>query len=543
MNPPPDSIEGLPGPAHEKILVVDDDQLLCRSIQAIFARVGLESSAVHSVAAAKTALREDRYGLVLLDLNMPGAEGTELLQHINQEKIGCWVIVVSGERDVKKAIEVMKQGARDFLRKPYNPEELLITVQNTLTNRNLEIQNRRLVEALRMVEMQRKQSQKIESLGRLAGGIAHDFNNMLSAIMGNVELALTKLHSGSQAQKHLLRIKDVTQRSVALTGQLLSFARKQPIVPQVMNLNLAVAETLHLLRRLIGEDMELVWVPAPGDARVRIDPSQLNQILTNLVVNARDAIETTGSLKIQIDCLRIEAQDGLPPVGCQPGNYVALTFKDDGCGMSPEVQAQMFEPFYTTKEEEKKGTGLGLSTVYGIVTQNDGFIRVESEPGRGATIRIYLPESREVISSRPLIPGVQARGGEETILLVEDETMLLEIFQTYLEADGYRVIATSQPELALHLVQDQKIDLLVTDVIMPKLNGKELAGRLLATRPDLKVIYMSGYESGITSSRGLLDDGVELLAKPLTHSQLSSRVREVLDRNNFSSPKLRCTTL
>jgi len=520
--------------ADDGILVVDDDPRVCHSIQLVLTSVGLQASAVHSVAAAKQALGQKRFCLVLLDLSMPEAEGSELLRHITREQIDSCVIVVSGESDIQKAVDVFKLGARDFIRKPYNPEELLIAVQNTLRNRNLEIQNRYLVNELQSSEMQRLQLQKIESVGRLAGGIAHDFNNMLSAILGYAELALLEVNEESLAEKFLLKIQDAAQRSATLTSQLLGFARKQPIAPQVLVLNQAVQELLHILRQLIGEDIELLWKPAVDRAKILIDPSQLTQILTNLIVNARDAIATTGTIEISTGCIFVDDQC-LDYPWCQPGSYVELKVRDNGCGMSPEIQEHIFEPFFTTKEIDK-GTGLGLSTVYGIVKQNHGCINVSSAADQGTTIQICLPRSEEDQRARATVSPLGSVGGDETILLVEDDNMLLELWQTILEGAGYRVIACTHPEQALSLVEGQHIDLLLTDVIMPKLNGRELAGRLMASRPGLKVIYMSGYEASIVASRGLLDEGVELLPKPLKHDVLLNKVREVLGGNKIAEP-------
>jgi len=517
--------------AEEEILVVDDDPRVCQSIQLVLTSVGLRASVVHSVAAAKQALGQNSFSLVLLDLGMPEVEGSELLRHINHEQIDSCVIVVSGESDIQKAVDVFKLGARDFIRKPYNPEELLLAIKNTLRNRKLEIQNRYLADELQSSEMQRLQLQKIESVGRLAGGVAHDFNNMLSAILGYTELALLEVNEESLAGKFLLKIQDAAQHSATLTSQLLGFARKQPIAPQVLVLSQAVKELIHILRQLIGEDIELRWRPAAKKAKVLIDPSQLNQILTNLIVNARDAIATTGTIEISTECISVDDKNCLEYPWCQLGNYVLLKVSDDGCGMSPEIQEHIFEPFFTTKEMDK-GTGLGLATVYGIVKQNHGCINVYSEPDQGTTIHICLPRSEEdPHAASDGAPDLSA-GGDETILLVEDDSMLLELWQTILEGAGYQVMASTHPEEALALVKGEHIDLLLTDVIMPRLNGKELADRLMATRPGLKVIYMSGYEASIIASRGLLEESVELLSKPLKHVELLSKVREVLGGDN-----------
>ncbi len=375
------------------------------------------------------------------------------------------------------------------------------------------------------------QSQKIEAIGRLAGGVAHDFNNMLAIILGNTQLALQRLDMGKPVEKYLQQIEETANRSADLTRQLLGFARKQTIAPQVINLNNTIEDMLKMLRQLIGEDIELIWKPAPLDAKLLIDPSQLNQVLTNLAINARDAIKTTGTLVISTDLTLIEEDYCQDHPWCTCGTYVQLSVSDDGCGMSKEIMEHIFEPFYTTKDINK-GTGLGLATVYGIVKQNNGFLNVYSEPDQGTTVRTCFPQVSKDLSRKTVQEEKTPVRGDETVLLVEDEEKLLEIERRMLEGAGYQVIASSDPLEALQLAvdYDKPIDLLLTDVIMPKLNGKELAERLLVARPEVKVAYMSGYAADIVATRGLLDAGVQLLQKPFSAGTLTRKLREVLDR-------------
>ncbi len=391
--------------------------------------------------------------------------------------------------------------------------------------------------ALKQVEQEREayrvqllQAQKIESIGRLAGGVAHDFNNMLAIISGNVELALRKLDSDKSIKSHLQQIKETTSSSANLTRQLLGFARKQTIAPHVLNLNHAIEDMLKMLIRLIGEDVELVWKPAPLELKLLIDPTQLDQILTNLVVNARDAVAGRGTLALSTELISIDEDYCRAHPWCKSGEYVQLSVSDDGCGMSKEVLEHLFEPFYTTKDIDK-GTGLGLATVYGIVKQNNGFINFYSEPDHGTTVRTYFPQVSAPVAAETTVNEEVPARGHETVLLVEDEVKLLEIGQQILEEAGYQVIATSDPLTALQLAADHEmsIDLLLTDVIMPKLNGKELAERMLAVQPGIKVAYMSGYATDIIAARGLLEDGVQLLQKPFTTEALTRKLREVLD--------------
>ncbi len=391
--------------------------------------------------------------------------------------------------------------------------------------------------ALKQVEQEREayrvqllQAQKIESIGRLAGGVAHDFNNMLAIISGNVELALRKLDSDKPIKSHLRQIKETTSSSANLTRQLLGFARKQAIAPQVLNLNHAIEDMLEMLIRLIGEDVELVWKPAPLELKLLIDPTQLDQILTNLVVNGRDAVAGRGTLALSTELISIDEDYCRAHPWCKSGEYVQLFVSDDGCGMSKEGLEHIFEPFYTTKDIDK-GTGLGLATVYGIVKQNNGFINFYSEPGHGTTVRAYFPQVSAPVAAETTVNEEVPARGHETVLLVEDEVKLLEIGQRILEEAGYQVIATPDPLTALQLAADHEmsIDLLLTDVIMPKLNGKELAERMLAVQPGIKVAYMSGYATDIIAARGLLEDGVQLLQKPFTTEALTRKLREILD--------------
>ncbi len=374
------------------------------------------------------------------------------------------------------------------------------------------------------------QTRKIESVGRLAGGVAHDFNNMLATIMGNVELALLRLGTKNKARDHLLQIKDAADRSAGLTRQLLGFARQQPMEPRVLVLDDAIAAMLKILKRLVGEDMSLVWKPASRKARLLIDPSQLDQIMTNLVVNARDAITAVGTLVLSTDLISFNEDYCQLHPWCKSGDYIQLSVSDDGCGMSRDVLEHIFEPFFTTKDVDK-GAGLGLANVYGIVKQNNGFINVYSEPGQGTTFRIYFPQTGEEIGKKGPMKEAASLRGDETVLLVEDEEMLLEIGRRILEEAGYQVIVSLDPLEALQLAAEygEQIDLLLTDVIMPKLNGKELAERLSAVRPNIKVLYMSGYAADIIVTRGLLEEGVELLQKPFSTEELTTKLRAVLD--------------
>jgi two-component system cell cycle sensor histidine kinase/response regulator CckA len=375
------------------------------------------------------------------------------------------------------------------------------------------------------------QAQKMESVGRLAGGVAHDFNNMLGAILGYTELGMMEVSPTDPTHGLLKDIQKAAQRSVDLTRQLLAFARKQTVAPKVIDLNKTLEGMLKMLRRLIGENIDLTWLPGKDLGPVRIDPSQIEQLLANLCVNARDAIRDTGKITVETSAVTFDETHCATHVGSVPGEYVLLAVSDNGCGMDPETRSHLFEPFFTTKKVGK-GTGLGLATVYGMVKQNNGFIDVYTEPGQGTTFKIYLPRDTAEAGRITKMDAAQpAARGRETILLVEDEPMILDITVKILERQGYTVMAASTPGEAIRLAREHagEIHLLMTDVVMPEMNGKDLAKNLLSLYPNLKRLFMSGYTADIIAHHGVLDEGVHFIQKPFSVKKLAGQVREVLD--------------
>ncbi len=382
------------------------------------------------------------------------------------------------------------------------------------------------------LESQLQQAQKMESVGRLAGGVAHDFNNMLTVILGHAELGLMHLDPAHRVCVDLREISETAQRSADLTRQLLAFARKQTVAPKVIDLNETVTGMLKMLQRLIGEDIHLVWQPAAYLWLVKMDPSQIDQIMANLCVNARDAIEDVGRITIETINSTIDAEYCAANLEATPGEYVQLSVSDDGGGMDKETLVHIFEPFYTTKELGK-GTGLGLATVYGAVKQNNGFINIYSEPGQGTTFTIYLPrfawsESNQAVTEDDVAP---IPCGQETILLVEDEPAILEIASLMLEKLGYTVLRAVTPGEAIHLarVYTGEIHMLMTDVIMPEMNGRDLAKSVLSLHPHIKCLFMSGYTADVIAHHGVLDEGVHFIQKPFSLPDMAAIVREVLD--------------
>jgi PAS domain S-box-containing protein len=380
------------------------------------------------------------------------------------------------------------------------------------------------------MEAQLRQAQKMESVGRLAGGVAHDFNNMLSAILGHAELAVMQLAAPGPVRENLQAIKTAALRSAGLVRQLLAFARKQTAAPQVLDLNATVAGMITMLKRLIGEDIDLTWSPGPGLWPVKIDPSQIDQILANLCVNARDAISGVGRVAIETQNAVFSPSDCTLQPGLTPGEYVTLAVSDDGCGMPPETLPHIFEPFFTTKEMGK-GTGLGLATVYGIVKQNQGHIRVDSRPGKGTVFSIHLPRfAGPVREAARGGMGPLPRGEGAMVLLVEDETAILEVAKGMLEILGYTVLAASTPEEALRLAaaQGDRLQLLLTDVVMPGMNGRQLAQRIRAINPAIGCLFTSGYTADVIAHHGVLEEGVQFIQKPFSMEELATRVHQAL---------------
>jgi len=383
----------------------------------------------------------------------------------------------------------------------------------------------------RALEQQLRQAQKMEAIGRLAGGIAHDFNNLLMVISGYSEFLIERAGDNELLKGPAREIAAAADRATSLTRQLLAFSRKQMLAPRVLDLNALVTENLKMLNRLIGEDIELVLIPGAELAAIKADSGQIEQVILNLAVNARDAMPRGGMMTIETANVTLDQGYARfhPPV--KPGEYVLLALSDTGYGMDPETQSHIFEPFFTTKGT--KGTGLGLSTVYGIVKQSGGYIYVFSQPESGTTFKIYLPCAKEAGDvAAPVVPrGISAQPrGAGTVLLVEDEANLRRLSFESLQRRGYTVLEAEDGAAALQLATHHPgvIDLLLTDVVMPGMNGRELARRIALIRPDTKILFMSGYTENVIDRNGTIDPGVELLQKPFSMSELVSKVREVL---------------
>lgn len=383
----------------------------------------------------------------------------------------------------------------------------------------------------RLLEHQLRVAQKMEAIGRLSGGIAHDFNNLLGVIIGYSQVLKRRLGAGNDLFEHAEEIEKAGQRAASLTRQLLAFSRQQVLAPAVLNLNTLLSDMEKMLPRLIGEDIELVLRLDPGLGCVKADQSQVEQVVMNLAVNARDALPQGGKLTIETDNVTLDDAYTRHHPGSRAGDYVMLSVTDTGTGMTADTLAHLFEPFFTTKARGK-GTGLGLATVYGVVKQSGGYVWADSELGKGSSFRVYLPRIEEAVAvaNAPALP-VEALRGAETLLVVEDADALRKLAQALLEEHGYRVVAAANGVEALQIVEQRNvpIDLLLTDVVMPGMNGRTLAERLGQLQSGLKVLYMSGYTDSAIADHGVLDPGTHLLHKPFTEETLIQKVREVLD--------------
>ncbi len=386
------------------------------------------------------------------------------------------------------------------------------------------------------LQAQLAQAQKLESIGRLAGGVAHDFNNMLAVILGRTEIVLSRLKAEPELEEDLQSIRRAARRSAEVVRQLLAFARKQTIKPCTIDLNAIVSDMLGILQRLIGENIELVWQPGQELWPVRADKNQLEQVLLNLCVNARDAISHQGRIVIETFNRNFDQADSKINPDCSPGEFACLQVSDNGCGMDDEVKAHVFEPFFTTKAPGR-GTGLGMASIYGAVRQNLGFINVVSEPGRGTSIQVHIPRDWSAVpqahaEEKAMTPPT----GRETILLVEDEEEVMEVVRQQLLFLGYRVLSAACPARALELAVEYRseIDLLLSDVVMPEMNGRQLGEKILEIDPAVRLLFMSGYTTEVIAHHGMLDQGVNFIQKPFSIKELAAQLRQILDGKKTS---------
>jgi signal transduction histidine kinase len=476
------------------------------------------------------ALRQEGFSLILADTAVPGFDGATALSLARTLHPDVPFLFVSDTQGEEFAIDMMQHGATDYISKQ-RLGRLVPSVKRTLRELDERLERRRAEDALRVSEKQFRQAQKMEAVGRLAGGLAHDFNNLLTVIMGHSQVLMGELPSGSPIRAKIEEMQKAGERAASLIRQLMAFSRKQPLEPKILPLNSVVGNVESMLRRLIGEDIQLVIRPDPFNGHVKADPGQLEQVLMNLVVNARDAMPNGGLLAIETSQTEL-ARTPMHHLHPLPlGQYVKLTVTDTGCGMNADVLAHLFEPFFTTKEEHK-GTGLGLSTVFGIVTTCGGGIDVWSQVGHGTTFDLYFPRvNPQAPTADATAPQGRLRQGSETILLVEDDSGVRNLVRHELVKTGYQVIeAKNGVEACLTATQQSyHVDLLLTDVVMPGMNGRELAQHLSVIKPNLRVLFMSGYLDDISVNSGMDPHRTTFLQKPFTPDLLLRTVRALLD--------------
>ncbi|MDP3092727.1 MAG: response regulator [Nitrospira sp.] len=513
-----------------RLLQLEDNTVDAELILATLNEGGIpcETSRVDRRDTFVDALKAGKIDLILADYSLPGFDGITALSLAQQLRPDIPFIFVSGTLGEELAIDAMHRGATDYILKQ-RLGRLVPSLQRAIRELQERQERARVEEALRQSEKQLRQAQKMEAVGRLAGGLAHDFNNLLTVIMGHAQVLLNEMETEHPFRTKVEEMQKAGDRAATLIRQLLTFSRKQPSTPKVLSVNPLITNFETMMRRLIGEDLELTLALAPQDLRISADPAQIEQVLMNLVVNARDAMPKGGKLRIetaQVELTRTPMYHAQLPA---LGTFIKLSVSDTGSGMSPDTLTHIFEPFFTTKEEGK-GTGLGLSTVFGIVTQSGGGLDVTSRIGQGSRFDVYFPSVRSNLdpTASAQTPRSSHRG-RETILLVEDDASVRDLVRDELKKLGYRVLE-SKNGLEACLVATQQIgnyQLLLTDVVMPGMNGTELAQHLRILKPDLRILFISGYADDV--GIGATDQLSDYLQKPFTPEALSQRIRHLLD--------------
>jgi two-component system cell cycle sensor histidine kinase/response regulator CckA len=516
------------GDAPVDVLLVEDDEEDYMLTEDVFSRIDGTRYALHWVrdyASALSAVAERDYDVCLVDYRLGAENGIDLVRELVANGHDLPVVVLTGNGDRDVDLEATQAGAADYLVKGEITSGLL---ERTI---RYAMRSSASLRALRKSEADLRQSQRMDAVGQLAGGVAHDFNNMMTAVIGFSDIVLSRLEDEHPLRRHIEEIKRAGERASGMTHQLLAFSRRQVLQPRVLALNAVVADVETLLQRLIGADIELVSVLDPGLEPIEADPGQLEQVIMNLAINARDAMPMGGQLTIETANVELDEDHASRYLDVEAGPYAMLAVSDTGVGMEAQTIAQIFDPFFTTKPEGK-GTGLGLATVFGIVKQSGGDIGVYSEPNRGTTFKIYLPRVQSPVDRIPVPARDHERpGGSETILLVEDEELVRNLEREVLADAGYVVLEALSVGHALEIAAEHAgvIDLLVTDIVMPELSGPALAERLAERRPGIKVLYTSGYPANAMAHQGVLDASVAFLPKPLTPASLARKVRDVLD--------------
>jgi len=511
-----------------RILICDDEPRMTASIKELLSASGYDASSTNDPRHALTLIHAESPDLVIMDVMMPGLTGFEVLEAVDRERCDAGFIIVTGEATVDSAIKAIRSGANDYLRKPFEPEELLIRVENALKQRQMRREHMSIQAEKRQLENQLRQSQKMEAIGTLAGGIAHDFNNVLSIILGNTELALATVSKKDAACQNLERILTASLRAREMIQQLLSFSRKEESGRKPLHLNTVVCESLKLMRASLPTNIVIETDISAAELTTVADATQIHQVMLNLCTNAAHAMASGGVLTIGLEPVTLDDTAG-DIEGLAPGSYARLIVADTGHGIEKSIIDRIFDPYFTTKETGK-GTGMGLSVVHGIVKSSGGTIRVFSNPGQYTEFHIYFPAVDTVIDEKPADLGQQLPGGGEHILLVDDEEMLVDMMQQVLEQLGYSVSAHTNSSAALDSfrAQPKVYDLLITDMTMPGMNGLELTRAVKEVRNDFPVILCTGFNEQV-SEKSAQSMGIQaLVMKPVGMQKLAETIRSVL---------------
>lgn len=508
-----------------RILYLEDNLNDARFVKEILSEheVSCEITKVQNWNDFQSSLEKGGFDVILSDYKLPAFDGISALAMAKKQCPDIPFIFVTGNIGEERAVETLKSGATDHILKDRLPR-LVSSVKRAIREAEMKKEHRQLEEQLR-------QAQKMEVIGMLTSGIAHDFNNMLTVIAGQSEMLMKGFDSRHPVYEGLEEIKKAAEKSSAMTRRLLAFSRRQILQPKVLDLNVSIANTIQMFHRLLGEGIELVIETAPDLGRVKVDPTQLEQVILNLIVNARDATPPSGKITIETMNVVLNEDYVRGHEGAKTGDYILLSVKDTGIGMTDEVKAHLFEPFFTTKEPGK-GTGLGLATVFGIIKQSKGYIEVDSTPQKGSTFKIYLPRVEEKMDQAEVKTSPSKQKGSETILLVEDEAAVRALTRKILEMHGYTVLEAGGGEKAIALCQEYKgrIHLLLTDSVMPRMSGEDLSKKLSVMRPGMKIIYFSGYADYHLNQQRILEPDIPFLQKPFSPNELAAKVRQVLDQ-------------
>ncbi len=512
-----------------KVLIVEDneDDAMLSMMELRRAGFALDATRVDTRPAMVRALETGHWDLVISDFSMPEFSAPEAFRVAKECGSDAPFIIVSGTVGEDVAVDAMRAGVHDYVLKG-SLARLVPAVERELREAAQRAEKRKVEERLVLSDRMLQQAQKMEAVGRLAAGVAHDFNNILSVILSYSDMLLADQVPPERMKDDVEEIHNAALRAADLTRQLLTFSRQQVVAPRVLNLNEIVASLDKMLRRLVGELVEVKVVTSPDLGRVRADPGQIEQVILNLVVNARDAMPSGGRVVIETANVDLDETYAASHPHAKAGSHVMLSVTDTGTGMSRETQAKVFEPFFTTKEKGK-GTGLGLAMVFGIVRQSGGTIWLHSEQGHGTTFKIFLPRSLEDLKEASSPPPAPREEGAETILVVEDDPSVRQVLISILRRLGYRVLAAENPAHAIELCRaPEPIHLVISDVMMPEKSGPELVRELNLIRPDMKTLFVSGYTDTSILPPGTSESGVHFLQKPITPDGLASKVREVI---------------